>query len=180
MPKVRYTPTEYSRLSKSLINWFVPSEKATEEERKVIESRVWLLDWAISEEVWSGDIAKLAKKNAAFDRALKTAKDIQESRLKTFAMSAKNPAFAIFALKNVARWSDNPQDSKAAQQTLKLVVHLPDKPKAPKHLRQPIEAQFEVIPPARLAPARIDGRTKAARKAKAAALATPGTDQKPQ
>jgi hypothetical protein len=180
MPKVRFTQSEYSRLAKSLDAWFIPSPKATPEQKTLVESRLFLLEWCISEDLIPEHLGRMASKNKGFGLSLKRAKAIQELRLLQTGLDAKNPAMPIFLLKNMAGYRDVPLDSKGLQQTLKLVVHLPDKPKPSKQLKQSVDAHFEVIPPARLAPARIDGRSKAARKAKAAASGDPGTEQKPQ
>jgi len=73
-------------------------------------ARFWLKDFAIEREYPSEYFSRFASESEVFSQALKRAKEIQESRLVRMGFSKKvNPAMAVFALKNVAGWRDNPE-----------------------------------------------------------------------
>ena len=73
-------------------------------------ARFWLKDFAIERGYCSQRFMEWASENEFFSETLKRAKEIQESRLVRMGLSKKvNPAMAVFALKNVAGWRDNPE-----------------------------------------------------------------------
>ena len=70
----------------------------------------WLKDFAIERGYCSQKFSEFSAESEYFSDALKRAKEIQESRLVRMGFSKKfNPAMAVFALKNVAGWRDNPE-----------------------------------------------------------------------
>lgn len=72
---------------------------------------LWLKEFAIMKGFPSEYLSRYAKKSESFNHSLKKAKDIQEAKLVRMGFSKKfNPAFVIFALKNVAGWRDKSEN----------------------------------------------------------------------
>jgi hypothetical protein len=92
---VKYTPEVLEKLGREMLRWFTAKKN------------YWLKDFAIKKEMCWSQFTELAEKSEPFSHALKTAKDMQESKLFKLGLSKKyNTAMPIFALKNVAGWRD--------------------------------------------------------------------------
>lgn len=73
---------------------------------------LWLKDFAILNNFPSENLSVWAESSEIFSKALKRAKDIQESKLVRLGLSkTSNPAFIIFTLKNVAGWRDGDKEA---------------------------------------------------------------------
>jgi hypothetical protein len=80
------------------------------------EKNYWLKDFCIANKFPSQDLSRFAKENKEFCEALKKAKDLQESKFVKMGLDKKNnPAFVIFALKNIANWRDKREDTVTIQ-----------------------------------------------------------------
>ncbi len=111
----KYTEELIEQYAEELLTWFQESKK-----------RLWLKSFAIERGFPSENLSVFAKKNEKFAHALKIAKDIQELRLFELGIQlskGKNkPAFAIFALKNVAGWRDTQDITSGGEKVTGLTV----------------------------------------------------------
>lgn len=72
---------------------------------------IWLGEFASQNNVHRQYFPIWAEKHNFFKIAYERAKQKQEAKLFKKGMEAKNPAFVIFALKNVANWRDKKEET---------------------------------------------------------------------
>lgn len=75
-----------------------------------IKNNYWLGEFAYKNGLWAERLDEFAEKVPEFGQSLKIAKEIQKKRLLEIGFKLRNPAMAIFALKNVSGWRDQPKD----------------------------------------------------------------------
>lgn len=91
---------EIEALGAEMVEWFADP------------NQLWLKDFCILKRFPSENLSRWAQSNEAFAQALKICKDIQESRLFHAGLKKDiNPTMAVFALKNVAKWRSEPEES---------------------------------------------------------------------
>ena len=93
----------------------------------------WLMDFASERLIWEGHFSEWAAENDKFGCAYKIAKQIQTTKIMKGCLAGKfNPAMAIFALKNVSRWTDRVDVSAVPTKTIINVIqnHVPKPPEA--------------------------------------------------
>jgi hypothetical protein len=93
----KYTDEEIERIADEMHEWFITAKENGKQ--------VWLKDFAASQMMGGQRISEFAKQNEYFAFVLGICKDIQESVLFKLGLTTKS-SMPIFALKNVAGWTD--------------------------------------------------------------------------
>lgn len=94
-----YTEEEINRMGEEMIEWYLTP---TENE----QFPFWLKDFATLKGISWKRLTSYAKTNAYFAECLEIVKDMQEGRLVQNGMTTQTSSMSIFALKNVAGYSD--------------------------------------------------------------------------
>jgi virulence-associated protein VapD len=92
-----YNDYEIEQIADEMFDWFQ------------VEGNVWLKDFAISKMIGAQRISEFAAQNKYFSFIYSLCKEKQESVLFKLGLSSKS-SMPYFALKNVAKWRDNPQE----------------------------------------------------------------------
>ena len=83
------------------------------------EKQFWLKSFCIENRFPAQYLTRYAERSEYFARCLEMAKDIQEERLVRLGLTG-NSAMPIFALKNVSKWRDKPDESGARDDLSKV------------------------------------------------------------
>ncbi len=111
----KYTPEVLDKMAADLIRWFKKP------------GSLWLKDFALARGFHWSQFTDLAERSPEFSKALKVAKDMQESKLFRMGLSKKHStSMAIFALKNVSGWRDKSEitgaDGKPLLESIKVTI----------------------------------------------------------
>lgn len=109
-----YTDNEIKALADEMFEWFKNSRN------------VWLKDFAIQKMITGQRISEFEDRSDYFKQVLSLCKSKQESILVHIGLN-EDSRFVRFALKNVAKWRDNPEEEKENKQ-FKIDVNFINKP----------------------------------------------------
>lgn len=104
----KWQPHEIKALADEMIIWFETKTKNGIESQDG-RTPIWLNDFAITKRVGRQRLLEFAKSNSYFNQVYTLCKEIQESVLFKLGLATKSP-MPIFALKNVAGWTDKNSD----------------------------------------------------------------------